>query len=143
MPSRASASIMDGVPTPRPAALDGLPERLLRSAVVGLAMLVACSEVPSVGGGGTDTGTIAGSSRSGRSSGEVEPAPPEVIDIGHDVLLLRMDQPVTITAVVVDPNGDVVSGELLGPGFFGLFNQVTAKFKRPEIGSAFFSFCHN
>lgn len=52
----------------------------------------------------------------GSSSGGTSGAPPEVVDIGQDVLLLREDESVVLTVVVVDPDEDVISGELFGPG---------------------------
>jgi hypothetical protein len=57
----------------------------------------------------------AGSSSGGPTS-DTGSHPPEVVDIGQDVLLLREDEAVVLTVVVHDPDGDVIGGELFGPG---------------------------
>lgn len=71
-------------------------------------------DLPTLGVGSSSGG--AGSSSGGSSSGAGSSHPPEIVDIGRDVLLLREDAAVLLTAVVLDPDDDVVSGELFGPG---------------------------
>lgn len=49
-----------------------------------------------------------------------------MIDIGFDELVLREHESVVLTAVVIDPNGDLVGGELYGPGEPALYGVLTA-----------------
>jgi len=76
-------------------------------------------DLPSMGPE-SSSGAVGSSSGSGGSSGGSSSGsgsyPPEVVDIGQDVLLLREDAAVVLTAVVVDPDDEVISGELFGPG---------------------------
>lgn len=69
-------------------------------------------DLPSVGVGASSG--LASSSH-GASSGTGS-QPPEIIDIGHDVLRLYEGGAVLLTAVVLDPDEDVSAGELFGPG---------------------------
>lgn len=92
---------------------------------VAVAMAMACAEPIASHGdehGSTDarsstsTTTDPGpSSTAGDGTSTGTPAPPEIVDIGFDVLRLRPDDPVVLTAVVHDPDGDVVTVELFGP----------------------------
>ncbi|MEX1364272.1 MAG: hypothetical protein AB1Z98_14190 [Nannocystaceae bacterium] len=103
--------------------------------VLALGLLAAaCSDVPAVGGG--DVGSTAGVTGEG-STGAVEPGPPAVIDIGFDQLVLREGQSVVLTAVVFDPDDDMVTGELLGPGqpsSYGVLEPELSDRWRVEIG---------
>lgn len=101
-------------------------------AIVGA--LGACPDAPtrepSAGSSGDSTGSPASAGASG-SSGLADTTgspgwPPEVIDIGQDLLVLREGGSMVLTAVVVDPDDDVVSGELLGPGEPELYGAFTA-----------------
>jgi hypothetical protein len=71
-----------------------------------LALALAC---------GDDLPTVATGS-SGGSTSDTGSHPPEVIDIGQDELLLREGEAIVLTVVVHDPDGDVIGGELFGPG---------------------------
>lgn len=74
-------------------------------------------DLPSVGAGSSaGTGLASSSSSSSDGSSETGGHPPAIVDIGQDVLLLREDAAVVLTAVVLDPDGDVIAGELFGPG---------------------------
>lgn len=70
----------------------------------------ACAEPPAVGSGWSTSMDSTAAESTGPGG------PPEVIDVGLDVLVLREGEAVVITAVVVDPDDDVREGELLGPG---------------------------
>lgn len=82
-------------------------------ASVGVALWGCGDDLPSVGVGSSSGSTDGSSSGSGSETGS---QPPEIVDIGQDALLLREDVPVLLTAVVLDPDDDVISGELFGPG---------------------------
>lgn len=99
---------MAGVKRSRGAGL-GLVLASLASAAAGCG-----DDLPSVGSGAS-SGT-AGSSSSGGSSSDTASHPPEVVDIGQDVLLLREGEAMVLTVVVHDPDDDVISAELFGPG---------------------------
>lgn len=93
-----------------------------RCGLVLVAAAMACAEPASHGDehGSTEARPITSTSTSTTTTADATtstgtPAPPEIIDIGFDVLRLRPDEPVVLTAVVLDPDGDVVSVELLGP----------------------------
>ena len=78
--------------------------------------------------GASSSGTTAvqadSSSSSGGGTTSIPDAAPEVIDVGFDAEILREGEAIVVTAVVVDPNDDVIAGELLGPddpSVFGSF----------------------
>ncbi|MCA9704454.1 MAG: hypothetical protein KDK70_01245 [Myxococcales bacterium] len=90
----------------------------------------ACADAPLDPAGSGSAGEASSGSASAtalaESSGPSGPgAAPEVIDIGQDVLVLREGQSVVLTAVVVDPDDDVVSGSLHGPGTPDLYGAFT------------------
>ncbi|MEM7151909.1 MAG: hypothetical protein AAF799_03660 [Myxococcota bacterium] len=95
---------------------------------LGLAIGLACggssgnepapASTDSTGETGGSAGAVADSTS---SSSSIPDAPPEVIDVGFDVSLLREAESVVITAVVLDPNDDVSLGELYGPETGSLF----------------------
>jgi hypothetical protein len=76
----------------------------------------ACGDAPPGIGTGSSSGAASRGDSSGGSSSDTASGPPEVVDIGQDVLLLREGEAVLLTVVVDDPDDDVVSGELFGPG---------------------------
>lgn len=80
--------------------------------------VMACADAPGLG---MESSTGGASSSAGTGPG----GPPQVIDIGHDVLLLREGEAVVLTVVVVDPDDDVVAGELLGPGEPGEYGGLS------------------
>lgn len=82
--------------------------------------VVACADAPSGSGSGAVGGDASGSSSTGPGD------PPVVIDIGQDVLLLREGESVVLTVVVFDPDDDVVSGELFGPGEPSLYGELSS-----------------
>jgi hypothetical protein len=85
-------------------------------ASVASAAAAGCGDdLPSIGAGSSSGAADGSGSSSGSSSGTAS-HPPEVVDIGQDVLLLREGEAVVLTVVVHDPDDDVISGELLGPG---------------------------
>lgn len=86
---------------------------ILVLASVAFSAALACGDDSAPLGSGS-SGTTAGSSSG--SSSDIGGHPPEVVDIGHDVLILREDEAVVLTAVVHDPDGDVMAGELFGLG---------------------------
>lgn len=102
-------------------------------AIVTIGALGACPEPPtrepsagsSTGGPeGTDSTGTSGSSGIADTTAAPE-GPPVVIDIGQDVLVLTEGESMVLTVVVADPNDDVVSGELLGPGVPELYDTFT------------------
>lgn len=84
-------------------------------ASVASAVAAGCGDDLPSSGVGSSSG-IAGSSSSTGSSSDTGSHPLAVVDIGQDVLLLREGEAVVLTVVVHDPDGDVISGELFGPG---------------------------
>jgi hypothetical protein len=86
------------------------------AAVAGVALAAGCNPPRGiVAADGTSSTTSGADTTSGTSDVPLPAGPPTIVDLGASVLTLTEGETTVVTAVVHDPDGDVVAGTLLHP----------------------------